>query len=378
MSGIKCRLCQCLVDKQTGFSCSLNDDGFRSMIKTVFPFPISPVHTVASKTYNMPVLVCFQCSTAIRNFYNFSKQVEVIQAKLKRQCLGKDSSMTIDQLVQYIKAEPGLQEELRDVNVNTNESLMMSVDIEATDCESAETSSPMNANEEENDGDQLHFLNRPIAQDYKWISEPWYEPIRCVDKFEVVNNIVDVERRVNLVATKLEELLQNSTNSRQQIPPRRGSQFASDVPEQTASKSETVQFERISTVEMLEAFNQRLSDEQYFDKFTSWLASNVSYGEMRPEHRMQEAFYVLLDPRFVTQCTWSGYTAKGVKGQKVAFCCYQNIRAVLRKVSGETTTEAEVKAFLLKKLRNAKGHLERCKHIITSSCKKKYSRGNKS
>uniref|UniRef100_A0AAG5DWX4 Tc1-like transposase DDE domain-containing protein n=1 Tax=Anopheles atroparvus TaxID=41427 RepID=A0AAG5DWX4_ANOAO len=146
------------------------------MVKSVFPFPVSKEYTVANKTYDMPVLICFQCSTVIRNFYNFSKQVEAVQTKLKNEWLSSDGSLPIDPLVQYVKEEPRLREDF-DLE-GDNEFLLMSADVEAPECES-DTSSNLRRTSEK------HFIEpfelRTDAEGRQGISS---DPNGCVDKTE--------------------------------------------------------------------------------------------------------------------------------------------------------------------------------------------------
>uniref|UniRef100_A0AAG5DES8 ZAD domain-containing protein n=1 Tax=Anopheles atroparvus TaxID=41427 RepID=A0AAG5DES8_ANOAO len=334
MSGIKCRLCQCLVDKQTGFSCSLNDDGFRSMIKTVFPFPISPVHKVASKTYEMPVLVCFQCSTAIRNFYNFSKQVEVTQNKLKTECMRKDDSLSVDELLVYIKAEPELQ--ANETTENTTDSLMMSADVDDSECASQfilnHTSSI-----DDNKIDLLDPTDESIEQELE-VFLPTENPISCVDKSEVITSIANMEKRITSVTEKLDLALRNM-----QKP---------DANQQTSSMYDTFDFVLISSKEECARFNNELAEKEYMEKILQWLNGSISTPDSKK--RIVKAIDLMFSRQFLAVCTWTGERSLD---RNVAFRRYKNIMTLL-KYAGTThmsrLDDRMVVDFLKKRLKHAK------------------------
>uniref|UniRef100_A0A182IRQ7 DUF4806 domain-containing protein n=1 Tax=Anopheles atroparvus TaxID=41427 RepID=A0A182IRQ7_ANOAO len=274
------------------------------MVKSVFPFPVSKEYTVASKTYNMPVLICFQCSTVIRNFYNFSKQVEAIQTKLKKECFSRDGSLPIDQLVQYIKEEPRLHE---DVDLEgTKEFLLMSADVEAPECES-ETSSNLKHTSEEHRMEPFELHNH--AEGQQKISS---HPIGCVDKTEVVNSIVSVEKRVNKVAQKLEILLQASLNN--------------------CKRTKTpFEFDLINNEAEFKAFDK--AEREYMSTYVNWLTVNSTSTESAK--RMKDAADSLFNRAFLTKCTWTG---NGAGDRNVPLRNYKNVIRLFRMV-GSTEME---------------------------------------
>ncbi|KFB44557.1 AGAP006930-PA-like protein [Anopheles sinensis] len=175
------------------------------MLKTVFPFPISSMHTAANKTYDMPALVCLLCATTVRNFFDFSQKVAAVQKQLEKETVGSDDSMSIAELLQLIKTEPVSGEDGSERN--GNESLDMSVDIEAI---SIPTKQRQN-------NDLWNLRSGQSGQFHKWTSDRKDQPVTCIDKNEVVESIIDVERRVNNVATRLEQVLRSSLDPRYRI-----------------------------------------------------------------------------------------------------------------------------------------------------------------
>ncbi|XP_058120027.1 uncharacterized protein LOC131262119 isoform X2 [Anopheles coustani] len=345
MSTIKCRLCLCLVDKQIGFSCSLKDDTFCTMLKTVFPFPISSVHTAANKTYNMPASVCLLCATTVRNFFDFSQKVAAVQKQLEKECSGNDDSMSISELLQLIKTEP-----VEDVSEpNANESLDMSVDIQPIS---------MPTNQKQNN-DLWNLSRSQSGQSHNRTSDRTVKPITCIDKNEVVESIVDVERRVNYVATRLEQVLRNSLDSRNRI-----------------ELQNSFDFNKITNKEECTAFNDKLAEKAYMDKILDMVDCRIKSNDGK--QRMYVAFDLFFCKSFVPQCSWTGTTAKGVP-RKIAFICFRNIVQLFQLIG--TTNQAvmsqeELYNFFKIKLRNAKGRMLRLQGLRDAYYCRPYKRSS--
>ncbi|XP_058120035.1 uncharacterized protein LOC131262126 isoform X2 [Anopheles coustani] len=327
MSGTKCRLCLCSVDKQTGLFCSVKDETFSGMLKTVFSFPVTSVHTVANKTYNMPALVCLLCATSIRNFFDFSQKVAAVQKKLEKETLNNDDSMSISELLQLIKTEPVLEEDV--IERNDNESLDMSVDIEPI-------SRPTN---QKQSCDLPYLRSGQSGQNQDWTVDRTDKFINCVDKNEVVKSIVDVERRVNYVATRLEQVLRKSLDPRHRI-----------------EQYESFDFKMVTNKEECEAFNEQLSEKAYMDKIINMIQGKVKSNDGRK--RMYIAFDLFFSRAFVAECNWTGRNSlnKNLPG-KIAFISFQHFVKLFQLI-GTTNrtfmTEDEVIKFFKLKLHNAK------------------------
>ncbi|XP_058120037.1 uncharacterized protein LOC131281802 [Anopheles ziemanni] len=324
MSSTKCRLCLCLVDKQTGFSCSLNDDAFCAMLKIVFPFPISSVHTVANKTYDLPVLVCFLCATTVRNFYNFSQTVSTVQKKLQRECLGKDDNLSIEELLQYIKKEPEMRNDISDAN--DTESVKMSAHMVST--QSA-------ASEEEIIG-LPHSATDPDAPFQEWIGATIGKSIGCMNTNEVINGIVAVERRVKTVVSRLDMLLRQSSKVAQ-----------------LSNCHDDFEFDLVSSEEECEAFDAKLSEAAYMDKIINWIDDRVKCDD--GNRRMFLSIDLIFTRAFLTKCSVTGASHKGEP--KIAFRRFQNILKLFRLI-GTThltlMTDEGVIMFFSTRLRNSR------------------------
>uniref|UniRef100_A0AAG5DDF5 ZAD domain-containing protein n=1 Tax=Anopheles atroparvus TaxID=41427 RepID=A0AAG5DDF5_ANOAO len=124
---MKCRLCLCFVDKQMGYS-SLLDNGFNNMIQQVLCFAMATDNTIPGQQSNMPMMVCNQCFTTVRNFYSFSKMVEANQKTLRSECTEQNVSMSIDEFVRSIKLENSLEHNA--TNGIANNTLLMATEVE--------------------------------------------------------------------------------------------------------------------------------------------------------------------------------------------------------------------------------------------------------
>ncbi|KFB43274.1 hypothetical protein ZHAS_00011056 [Anopheles sinensis] len=74
-------------------------------------------------------MVCPPCSTTVRNFYSFTKLTEASQKKLQAKYMDNGASSSLDELLQYVKAEPDVDVNAKDVNDANILPLFMSDDV---------------------------------------------------------------------------------------------------------------------------------------------------------------------------------------------------------------------------------------------------------
>ncbi|XP_058120040.1 uncharacterized protein LOC131262130 [Anopheles coustani] len=329
----KCRLCLCLVDKQTGFSCSLKDNAFRTMIKTVFPFLVLESHTVDNKAYDLPVLVCYICATTVHKFYRFSRLVETNQNTLQTKCSGKNVRSSFEELVHYIKADPGVETEASDDN-NPESSMMYS----DTDRRGNENELNRLAMETLENGSVTPLSLHNHITDHAYMRKPQSdEPPSCVDKEEVVKSIAKMEKRVGLVTAKLNKLLGNMHRTKMK---------------RNQSRNVTLEFSPITQEEELISLNNRLAENDFFEQFLDWLDANI--GSIESENRMHETIDLLFSKTFMPKCSWTG---AGQEGPKVALGSYENVMKVFELIGCTQIHRIDdhyVRRFLTRKLKNAK------------------------
>ncbi|XP_058120032.1 uncharacterized protein LOC131281782 [Anopheles ziemanni] len=354
MDSEKCRLCLCTANSLAGLSASIEDDGFNSMIKTVFRFPVPKFHAFGSSNYALSGLVCFQCATSVRNFYYFSKCVESNQKKLQYECEAKQKSFsansddwTLGEIIQHFKTEAESD------SAASGRSLLMTTKVESSASNNNRINSPLMERQEES-------TNGP--------------DLECVDMLDVeiqlptVQNAGDLQQsgehfetrdlRLSTVNTHCNAVEENTTDSSDSFTAR-------------LAHRDSFEFSLIKTEQELIAFDKKLLDRGYFQMVLDWLTDNVISRDC--DNRMLEAQDLIFHKEFLVECSWTGL---GRHSTKIAFKSYTNVLKLFKRIGSTRLimlTDKEVGIYFMKKLKHAKQRIL-AKGIRKSTCRKKFSR----
>ncbi|XP_058124953.1 uncharacterized protein LOC131266444 [Anopheles coustani] len=337
-----CRLCLCSVGKKNEFSASLTDDGFDKMLKTVFRFPLPTVQTISGKNCNLPLTVCPPCSTTVRNFYSFTKLTEASQEKLQAKYMVKGASSSLDEPLQYIKAEPDVDVDARDVNDANTLPLFLSDDV-ATD---SDNESKLLAGKS-NDGDNRFSFSSAI-QATQDCTEDNNSSV-CVIKEECGIRITKVEKRVSLVSTKMEMLLNSIGTIRKRSHLSRFHRAS-------------FEFSAVNSKAEFESLNNQLGKKEYKEKVPGWLDANITAVDS--ENRMHQARDLVFTKTFFNECTWTG------KNDKIPMVKYRNVLDLFRLIGNTNNCSIDqqtLQLFFVKKLRYSKYRLN-LKGLRKSTC----------
>ncbi|XP_049293172.1 uncharacterized protein LOC125768897 isoform X2 [Anopheles funestus] len=160
--------------------------------------------------------------------------------------------------------------------------------------------------------------------------------------------LVRTEQRLNNLETSLLEI-----NGKLDLL---GDQFQSILESITALPKQKrtcidIGFEKIDSLERLEAFNEDLSQPEYEEKMMQWLEGNIV--EERSDYRMTDAMDMLFTRKFLTLCSWTGI-GKGT--QKIAMMQMTNVTKLFQRIGTTLTVvvnQKRVAFFFMKKLKNA-------------------------
>ncbi|XP_058120031.1 uncharacterized protein LOC131294015 [Anopheles ziemanni] len=332
----KCRLCLCSIGKQTEYSSTLTDQSFSDMIKKVFPFQLPTVQTMAGKSYNLPVLVCFQCSYTVRNFFGFVKLTEANQQKMQTECMDKDANEAIMELLQCMKADPDDEMETNDSNRHENPLLKISTNVAAS-----KSTNRLNVDEMKTPVKQN---NHPLvsASLGARVRSGQHPSAECLNQEVVVNYIKKMEKRVALVSNKMDMLLKSITSTR----------GVSRKSSGNSTISEVFEFSPIVAEEELMSFNKQLEEKEYFEKMLDWINNRVTAIESN--NRMHELIDLIFTKPLFAKCSWTGRCKGG--GKKIAFHTITNVLELFRCVGSTnvcTIGMTYVSRFIKKKLMHA-------------------------
>ncbi|XP_058121354.1 uncharacterized protein LOC131263204 [Anopheles coustani] len=323
---LKCRLCLCSVGNQIEFCGSLTDNGFCEMVKTVFHFPLPMVQTISGSNYNLPVTVCPQCYTTIRNFYSFTKLTEANQEKLQTEYGNKATSLSQDSVVNAT-----------DVNHDDVPPLLMWVDaaVESNHGSNLVTRNTSN----ENGSHSRSSVNQATPDDTGEIPSA-----ECAIKVNATKQLTKVERRVSLVTAKIDMLIQSIGKTRVESIYNRFHRLS-------------FEFNATETEDELISLNNQLEEKQYKEKVLGWLATNITTVDSA--NRMNEALDLIFTRKFFDECNWTGKSS--IRGQqKVAISKYTNVLELFRLIGttkDNSVNSSDLKLFFMGKLQRSKSRL---------------------
>ncbi|XP_058124954.1 uncharacterized protein LOC131266446 [Anopheles coustani] len=323
----KCRLCLCSVGKHAQFTASLHDDGFCEMLKIVFRFPLPTKQIISGKNFNLPVTVCPQCSTSVRNFYSFTRLTEANQKKLQTEC-PVTAGVSFDELLLQAKTEPD------DIVVNHDDvPPLLMWNISSKNQSDHESNLITRNTSKENSSHSFSSANQ-VSRECS-VENPSYG---CVDEEEVTESILGVERRINMISTKMDKLL-NSIASRSNKHSPRSSSF---------------KFTALNSEGELTSFEDRLQQKEYKENVLGWLDANIN--AVNSGKRMSKALDLLFSRKFFAQCSWTGRSHKSY-GFKVEIGNRTNVLELFRLIGSTnicSINERLLKRFFIQKTKNSK------------------------
>lgn len=110
----------------------------------------------------------------------------------------------------------------------------------------------------------------------------------------------------------------------------------------------------ISTVEELTEFDSKLANEEYYSETKKWLTKQIQLtGRNDPMH---VALDLIMDRKFVAQCTWSGIGSIR-SGTKISLGKQTNVLKLFRDIGSSKSVilnDSNVEMFFKRKLKNTK------------------------
>lgn len=336
MGSEKCRLCLCAVNNLAGVSVSIEDEGFYSMIKTVFRFPVPKLHMVGSRNY---ALVCFQCASSIRNFYYFSKHVEFNQIKLRRECEAKQkpqstnsggNDWTLGELIQHFKT--GTVSDAATSGENCLETLSFTTEVESTASDNNKINPPIFERHavsiSDSDCEGFDELEDEIHSDVQRNRDEHFE---------------STDPRLSTVKTNQTSPFIHTNDSK-------GTVITG------LTRPGSFKFSLIETEDELTIFDAKLLDRVYFQMVLDWLLANIV--SMDSNNRMLEAQDLIFRKEFLVKCSWTGL---GKHSTKIEFKSYINVLKLFKEIGStrfRTLSDRELAIYFKNKLKHAKERLQ--------------------
>ncbi|XP_058120024.1 uncharacterized protein LOC131281772 [Anopheles ziemanni] len=416
----KCRLCLCFVGQRPEFSATLKDEFFHEMLKTVFSFPLPFVNITAGKTFNLPVLVCFQCSTTVRNFYSFTKLTEASQNKLQLVCKGKNNSLPVGNAGIVTRDIHRLRKTLTsymDPDATENNEGSMETENNGETMETHERSfirgttggtghNPSfyraNADEDNTKGTDVPAIDE-LLQYVKACPDDDIDTsdVNHDDEALLMSSYIEAESdSVSKEAETYEEHDTYSLNSncrddnRDNLPSgcvdkkevdrkiykveRRMNMMRDKIDRLLNSvgnsrynsikmmmRRPSFELAVITSEEELTSFNKQLEEKQYMEKVVDYLACNIDTADSL--NRMHQAIDLIFDRVFFSKCNWSGRNKSGAK--VIGISQFSGVLEVFRRIGTTNLVSVNrhnVQVFLIKKLHHAKDrvHMKR----LRTSC----------
>ncbi|XP_058120039.1 uncharacterized protein LOC131281300 [Anopheles ziemanni] len=326
MNTNQCRLCLCTINSLS-CSSSLEDPNFDALIKNVFNFPL-PSFNILDRRNTLPLLICFQCSTTVKNFHYFSEHVKSNQNKLY--CIFEAKQQTPQHVVDTdplsIKREPLLDE--NDSAVENNHD----------NCSSYSTVLDL----EQGIGGTCRSANFPIENNRFPSTE--FNRFECVTKEDLVGTLEKMDKRVAAATKQLSFLIKNMNYIQKQSN------------SQHIAQRITFKFDPVSSVEELESLNEELNNKEYMAKVVNWLDENIDANCY--QNRLHQSMDLIFAKKFLAGCSWTGASKNGV--EKIPLRNYTNIATLFKNAGSIAThmvTDKGVACFFMRKLKHAKARI---------------------